>query len=220
MASDQTLLAKHLQALFCGLVFGSGLSMNALAQAEVDFDKIWLPAFYQEHMDLMRSSAELAAKEPDCKQFLRGSLVEDTSTLEAPKFRFICRSEEGETFAIVVDGVTSKVTNPLKELREERDRAQAEKERMQQEQAEAQKLEEQTQYWPICQKAIAEKLVLMQNMVIVSRLPPMPIISMDESFTYSMNFDATSTHGKPLKYRATCIISGLTDYEVKIKPRR
>lgn len=206
------------------------LALSALS-ATIDENKLWLPRSFSHHQKLMLESAEKAANARGCNQFIRGEIVQDESTKDEPIFKFICRDDNGSSFRILINGITGTVDNPIQTIIDENnrlaaeakaaeDKANAEAQAKAEKEALEAKIKAQAQYWDICHEAIKKRIVLMKDMTIVSRMPPIPVISTDDTYTYSINFNATSSYGKTLAYRASCHISGLDEFDIKIKARR
>jgi len=60
----------------------------------------------------------------------------------------------------------------------------------------------------------------MRERKIITPLPPTPVLSADSVFTYTIDFDAANSQGRPLAYRAHCQISDFATFNVEIRPRR
>ena len=184
---------------------------------------LWLPASYQKQYTKLLDAAEKAREDPYCFQLLSGRLIEAESSQEHMKFTFRCRTEDRLQFSLQVDGNTLVVTNDFarrkKEMEEEHGRQLSEEEAALLAEELAKKRKEQIHYWKICRQAMRKKIKRFEKVVILTEALPEPTIDGDE-FTYLVLFDAQNPQRKLLHFQISCVISGLEDYKIKVKPRK
>lgn len=103
------------------------------ASTDVDLDRLWLPKSYLRHLPRLYDAARLVKDSPRCAEFIEGTSQLDRSSLEHPVFKLTCRSVEGQTYSLLVDGpslFTLDDTRPegrvsFDQLREEYEQEQA-----------------------------------------------------------------------------------------------
>ncbi len=195
--------------------------------ADVD---LWLPKTYQDHYLRLLDAAEKVEKDPYCHRLISGGMIEGRSTQEHMYFHFRCRAEDRKTFSIEVDGKSLEVTNVYKKQKEAEKKAEEERQRLAEEaaKAEADRIEaerlaklrsEQSRYWKICRKAMRKRLKLFNNIKVLTKGIPDPIIE-GEKFTYIVLFDAENPKKESLHYKVSCDISSLTEHKVAVVARK
>jgi len=145
-------------------------------------------------------------------------------------FRFKCRTKDGTLFTLQVDSKTKTIKNAYAERQKELERLRIEEEaRLKAEQEEADRIAAkeaaaalkviQDQYWGLCFRAFKKRLKFFEQVEILSTLPLEPEI-VEETFTYTLIFDAYSPSKRLLHFKMLCEISGLEDFSIDVKPRR
>ncbi len=221
------MIYRFLMAFFIAITSFSQSSLASERFADVD---LWLPKTYQDHYLRLLDAAEKVEKDPYCHRLLSGGMIEGRSTPEHMYFHFRCRAEDRKTFSIEVDGKTLEMTNVYRKQKEAEQRAEEERQRIaaEAEKAEADRLEaermaklrgEQSRYWKICRKAMRKRLKLFDNIKVLTKGIPDPIIE-GEKFTYIVLFDAENPRKESLHYKVTCDISSLTSHKVAVVSRK
>lgn len=222
----------------------------APSAAKVIDSKLLLPASYRKYFSSLQRAAQLASETEQCKQFLQGGLQLDRSESNHPIFRILCRDKRGQSYALLVDGLSLMLIDETRpdgtisfvalqqELDEARERQRILDERSaEQALAEAARLEDiellraaqelarlenerKLALWNYCMQELKLRVRNMHSLVWLTQVMPEPQFDADNRLSYEIDFNAQDLYQKPLYYRAKCVIQDKTDYDLLIRPRR
>jgi hypothetical protein len=88
------------------LIWGIAPGVLAKGLNHVQAHQLILPKHYQPHLPSLQQAAQLASQTPRCQELLQGSLHIDRSTPQHPVFRILCRDQGGNSFALLIDGIS------------------------------------------------------------------------------------------------------------------
>lgn len=222
----------------------------APSAAKIADSKLLLPASYRKYFSSLQRATELAAETEQCKQFLQGGLQLDRSESNHPIFRILCRDERGQSYALLVDGLSLMLIDETRpggtvsfaalqqELDEARERQRLLDERSAKEAlAEATRLEDlellraaqelvrlenerKLALWNHCVQELKLRVQNMHSVVWLTQVMPDSQSDEDNRLSYQIDFNAQDLYQQPLYYRAECLIQDKANYDLLIRPRR
>ncbi|SMF60269.1 hypothetical protein SAMN02745866_03881 [Alteromonadaceae bacterium Bs31] len=205
------------------IVLGLLVCLSVSAQA-LDENRLWLPVKYHKYYLDLKESALAAEALENCSEVLRGVIDLEQSSKGHPIFRILCRRPDGISYNEMVDGLSKQTlttqlieetlsAEELERLRLEEEARLAKEEALQQE-----------RFSRECERLLVEKTRLMLEM---QRLTPAGAEPDEFSMlaaAYTVDFNAVSIGGQPLKYQSLCRVQvtegEVLQAEVIIKPRR
>ncbi|WP_317931250.1 hypothetical protein [Halioxenophilus sp. WMMB6] len=181
------------------------LGVNSVAEETVSSElkqKLWLPASYARYMGDLIQSAQQVSQFETCRQVIRGELLESQSTAEHPVFRVLCRDQQGQSYAVLVDGdsyedLHAHVDPPIEE----------------------QKGPDLPQYARVCVTELKAKVHRMIKPVWPESDSLAPTLLNDDVVDFEVDFTAENAEGILLKYRGYCHFNSLQELSLDVKPR-
>ncbi|MGH1370538.1 MAG: hypothetical protein ACRBBW_00780 [Cellvibrionaceae bacterium] len=152
---------------------------------------LWLPVSYQKLKPELRQAAKKMESMDSCQKVLRGYLHDSSTSLEDAVFMIVCRAPDRKTHSVLVDANSLEVEYPLA--------VDTEKQYVGVDlQARVDKV------WKACQAQYKTKTKFMRNLKTLTTSQPDPEVGEAGAVTLSIDFDAESLQGSPLRYRAKC----------------
>ena len=176
--------------LCCGITLGMPVPVFA-----VDDSQLWLPRNYYRQKKHLYEAAEVAEQTEQCRYVIAGTIQEDRSTPEHPVFKITCRDAERKTFAFLVDGLSFDILNRPPPPDPE-------------EVAKRELLKRLEKMWMVCQDQVELRTSGLRGLTWLTQEMPEAAVSGDDEFTFDMEFNAASSAGNVLHYRAQCQFQG------------
>jgi len=170
----------------------------------VERDLLWLPRNYNHHYKTLYRAATTVEQHERCVKVIAASLSESESNIEHPVFNITCRDQERRSFVAKVDGFTNEILNLPPSLSEESVELEPEIELSPEEAAQLAHQAKLDEHWQLCYSQVERRARHLNLLEWLHEGQLEPVEESETTFLYHVDFNARSSSGEQLAYRAHC----------------